>query len=201
MMSDQVEFYFDFSSPYSYFAAKKIDRSVEACNRIVVWKPFLLGVLFKITGSQPLTTIPMKDEYSLRDWERLGKMTNIKWTLPDPFPISTQNAGRVFYWLADQDPNMAKQFALSAFDTYFGHGISIEEQGVVIEIATSIGADRASLSRAMQEETIKERLKQETQAAIDAGVFGAPFFIVDGEPFWGSDRIWMIKRWLKGQTA
>ena len=96
---------------------------------------------------------------------------------------------------------MAKQFALAAFDTYFGRGISIADQDKVIEIAGSIGADTASLSRAIQEESIKDRLKQETQAAIDAGVFGAPFFIVEGESFWGSDRIWMIKRWLKGQSA
>ena len=200
-MSDQVHFYFDFSSPYSYFAAQKIDRVIETCDRTVSWKPFLLGALFKITGSRPLTTIPMKDEYCLKDWKRLGEMTNTAWTVPDPFPISTQNAGRVFYWLLDQDPEMAKKFALAVFDTYFGRGICVTDQNIVIKIAGGVGADTLSLSKAMQTEKIKERFKQETQAAIDAGVFGAPFFIVDGESFWGSDRIWMIKRWLKGQTA
>ena len=128
-------------------------------------------------------------------------MTNTAWKLPDPFPISTQYAGRVFYWLSDQDPNMAKKFALAAFDTYFGRGISIADQDKVIEIADSIGANTETLSSALQNDAIKERFKQETQAAIDVGVFGAPFFIVDGESFWGSDRIWMIKRWLKGQSA
>lgn len=200
-MSGQVHFYFDFSSPYSYFAAQKIDRTIKSCNRTVVWKPILLGAVFKITGSQPLTRIPMKDEYCVKDWKRLGEMTNTAWTLPDPFPISTQNAGRVFYWLVDQNSNMAKDFALAAFYTYFGRGISIADQDKVIEIAGSIGADTVSLSSALQGHTIKERLKQENQAAINSGVFGAPFFIVDGESFWGNDRIWMIKRWLKGQSA
>lgn len=200
-MAEPVTFYFDFSSPYSYFAAQKIDSTIEACGREVRWKPFLLGALFKITGSQPLNTTPMKGEYCLQDWKRLGKMTKTPWTMPDPFPIPTQAAGRAFYWLDDQDPALAKAFALAAFKTYFGEGRSIMAPEKVIEIAESVGADGGALSDALSEASVKQRLKDETQAAIDAGVFGAPFFIVDGESFWGSDRMWMIKRWLQGRNA
>ena len=200
-MADPVNFYFDFSSPYSYFAAQKIDSTVEACGRAVRWKPFLLGALFKITGSQPLTTIPLKGDYCLHDWERLGQMTNTPWIMPDPFPIPTQAAGRAFYWLDEQDPNQAKAFALAAFNTYFGQGINITTPEKVIEVAEGVGVDATALLVALQKDDVKQRLKDETQAAIDAGVFGAPFFIVDGEGFWGSDRMWMIKRWLQGRKA
>ena len=95
-MSDPIRFYFDFSSPYSYFAAHKIDATVEGCGRTCEWKPFLLGALFKITDSKPLTMIPMKGEYCRHDWERLAKMMDIPWTMPDPFPIPTQAAARAF---------------------------------------------------------------------------------------------------------
>ncbi len=200
-MSDPVQFYFDFSSPYSYFAAQKIDRTIEACGREVRWKPFLLGVLFKITGSQPLNTVPMKGDYCVHDWQRLGKMTNTPWSMPETFPISTQAAGRAFYWLDDQDPALAKTFALAAYDTYFGKGVSIMAPSKVVDIAASVGADGDALTEALKDAAVKQRLKDETAAAIDAGVFGAPFFIVDGEGFWGSDRMWMIKRWLQGRSA
>jgi len=200
-MSDPVVFYFDFSSPYSYFAAQKIDRTLEACGRECQWKPFLLGALFKITGSQPLSTIPMKGDYCLHDWERLGRMTGTPWTLPESFPVPTQAAARTFYWLDDNDPALAKTFALAVFDTYFGQGIDISAPEKVVEIAAALGVDGAALMAALGEDTIKQRLKDETATAIDAGVFGAPFFIADGESFWGSDRMWMIKRWLKGQSA
>ncbi|MDG2205505.1 MAG: 2-hydroxychromene-2-carboxylate isomerase [Alphaproteobacteria bacterium] len=193
-MADPVTFYFDFSSPYSYFAAQKIDSTVEACGRTVRWKPFLLGALFKITGLQPLNTIPLKGDYCVHDWERLGQMTNTPWIMPDPFPIPTQAAGRAFYWLDEQDPNQAKAFALATFNTYFEQGINIATPDKVIEVAEGVGVDGTALSVALQEDDVKQRLKDETQAAIDAGVFGAPFFMVEGEGFWGSDRMWMIKR-------
>lgn len=200
-MPDPACFYFDFSSPYSYFAAQKIDGMLEGCGRDCVWKPFMLGALFKITGSQPLNTIPLKGEYCLRDWERLGEMTGTPWTMPDPFPIPTQAAARAFYWLNDQDPELAKGFALAAFDTYFGQGTSIMAPDVVVGIAEGLGVDGEALKLALGGDAIKQRLKDETNAAVDAGVFGAPFVIVDGESFWGNDRLWMIKRWLKGQGA
>lgn len=200
-MPEPATFYFDFSSPYSYFAAQKVDQTLEACERECVWKPFMLGALFKVTGSQPLTGVPMKGDYCRHDWGRLGKMTDTPWTMPDPFPIPTQAAARTFYWIDDQDPALAKRFALAAFDTYFGQGTSIMAPEVVVGIADRLGADGDALKAALGDDAIKQRLKDETNAAIDAGVFGAPFIIVDGEPFWGNDRMWMIKRWLKGQSA
>ena len=200
-MGDSVRFYFDFSSPYSYFAAQKIDATLEACGRNCTWHPFLLGALFKITGSAPLTTIPIKGDYCRHDWERMGKMMNVAWTLPDPFPIPTQAAARAFYWLDDQDPDLAMRFALAAFDTYFGRGRDITAAEAVAELAAGLGADGDALLTALGDDALKQRLKDETAQAIDAGVFGAPFFIVDGEHFWGNDRLWMIKRWIKGQAA
>ena len=67
----------------------------------------------------------------------------------------------------------------------------------VADIAEPLGVDRDALLTAVQDPAIKERLKIETTQALEAGVFGSPFVIIDGEPFWGSDRLWMIRRWLK----
>jgi len=196
-MADPVKFYFDFSSPYSYFAAFKIDETCEALGRSVDWHPFLLGVAFKSTGSGPLTQVPVKGEYCENDWQRLARYMNVPWVLPDPFPVPTQAAGRAFYWLHDQDPAFAKRFAREVFMTYFGRGQDIASPDAVAGIAEPLGIEHGELAAALEDERVKQRLKDETQLALDAGVFGARYFIVDGEGFWGSDRMWMIRRWIE----
>lgn len=196
-MTDPMTFYFDFSSPYGYFGAQKIDETAAEFGREVLWRPMMLGAAMKETGNRPLAEQPIKGVYCERDWERLARFMNVPWTMPDPFPIATLAAARAFYWIDDQDSGKAKDFARAAFHTYFGEGRDITEAETVAAIAEPLGLDRDELSAAVQDPVIKQRLKDETAQAIEAGVFGSPFFIIDGEPFWGSDRLWMIRCWLK----
>ncbi len=196
-MSDPIRFYFDLSSPYGYFAALKIDELAAGFGREVAWHPMMLGAAMKVTGSKPLAQIPIKGDYCEHDWDRLARFMKVPWTMPEKFPIATLAASRAFYWLVDDDPAQAKRLALAAYDVYFGQGRDITEPETVAELAQPLGIDREALIAAVQDPAIKQRLKDETSSAIDAGVFGSPFFVVDGEPFWGADRFWMIKRWLK----
>ena len=196
-MSDPVRFYFDFSSPYGYFAALRIDETVADFGRDVQWKPMMLGAAMKETGNVPIAHQPIKGDYCRRDWDRMARYMKAPWKMPDPFPIATLAAARAFYWLDDNDPALAKRFARAAFDEYFGQGHDITEPEVVAEIAKPLGVDKDDLLAAVQDPAIKERLKYETTAALKAGVFGSPMVIIDGEPFWGCDRLWMIRRWLK----
>ena len=121
----------------------------------------------------------------------------VPWTMPDPFPIATLAAARAFYWLDGDNPALARKFARAAFHAYFGEGRDITGAETVADIAEPLGIDKDALLAAVQDPAIKERLKDETAKALEAGVFGSPFVIIDGEPFWGSDRLWMIRRWLK----
>ncbi|MEQ8193450.1 MAG: 2-hydroxychromene-2-carboxylate isomerase [Rhodospirillales bacterium] len=196
-MTKTIDFYFDFSSPYGYFASFKIDRLAEGFGRSPVWKPMFLGAAFKKTGAKPLVDIPIKDDYSRLDWERMGKFMEVPWRLPDPFPIAAVAPGRAFYWLHDQDADTAKQFAKAAFAAYFAEGRNISKPDVVSDIAASVGADRAAVLDTLQDPAVKDRFTRETDAAVERGVFGSPFFIIDGEGFWGSDRMWMIKKKLQ----
>tara|TARA_R110000787_G_scaffold186397_4_gene298039 strand:- start:9190 stop:9792 length:603 start_codon:yes stop_codon:yes gene_type:complete len=196
-VSKPVEFYFDFSSPYAYFAAQKIDELIEGFDRTVEWKPMLLGVALKQTGGQPLAHIPIKGDYCVHDWERLARFQELPWTMPDPFPIATQATGRAYYWIYDQDPAKAKAFAWDCLSTFFGKGEDIGAADAVAAIAARHGFDQDAVLAALGDDAVKQRLKDETNAAIDKGVFGSPFVIVDGEQFWGADRLWMVKRWLR----
>ena len=196
-MSELIQFYFDFSSPYGYFAALKIDSLAAGFERQVRWRPMMLGAAMKVTRAKPLAEIELKGDYCKRDWDRLARYMEVPWTLPDPFPIATLAAARAFYWLDDDDPALAKRFAQAAYHTYFGEGRDITDPETVAGFAEPLGIDRDALLTAVRDPAIKQRLKDETNAAIGNGVFGSPFIVIDGEPFWGADRLWMIRRWLK----
>ncbi len=197
MVGDPILFYFDFSSPYGYFAALKIDEIAADFDRQVQWKPMMLGAAMKETGNVPIVQQPIKGDYCRLDWERMARYMEVPWEMPDPFPIATLAAARAFYWLDDHDPDLAKGFARAAFGEYFGKGRDITEAETVADVAEPLGINRDDLLAAVQDPAIKERLKDETTAALEKGVFGSPMVIIDGEPFWGCDRLWMIRRWLK----
>ncbi len=195
--SDPIDFYFDFSSPYGYFAAARIDGVVAPFDRKVDWHPILLGPALKETGSKPMVDSPMKSDYALHDWARLARFMDLPWAMPDTFPISTVRAARAFYVIDNIDHAQAKAFANAIYRTYFGEGRDISETSVVGDIVASIGADRDHVLTAIETAEVKDRLRAEVDAALKRGVFGSPFVIVDDQPFWGADRFWMIKRWLK----
>lgn len=196
-MADPIDFYFDFSSPYGYLAAQRIDDLGARHGRQVVWRPFLLGVVFKTTGSEALLGVPMKGAYSAHDLQRSARRIGVPLIMPATFPFMSVAASRAFYALCDEDPQGAKKLAKALFHTAFGKGGDIGSAAAVIAVAESVGLDGEALGRALQDPAIKERLKAEVQAAIDAGVFGSPFFIVEGEPFWGHDRLAHLEEWLK----
>lgn len=191
-----IDFYFDFSSPYGYFAAEKIDALAARYGRTVHWHPFLLGVTFKVTGLAPLPTIPLKGAYSLHDIERSARYFGLPFQQPSTFPIPTQHAARAFLWLNDRNPSRAKAFGLAAYRAYFVHDVNISDLAAVLELAAKQGVDRDELAAVLTGTEIKARLAAEVELGLSRGVFGSPFVFVDGEAFWGADRLPQLERWL-----
>ena len=196
-MSDPIEFYFDFSSPYGYLASECIDAIAARHGRDVTWRPYLMGVAMKTTGSTPLVNRPMMGAYSRHDMERSARRLEVPLRFPEPFPIATIAACRAVYWMERSDAGETKPLAKALYRAYFVDGRNISEAEVVADVATGVGADRAVLLAGIQEPAIKDRLKEVTNDAIERGVFGSPFFMVDGEPFWGHDRMDEVGRWLE----
>jgi 2-hydroxychromene-2-carboxylate isomerase len=195
-VSALIDFYFDFSSPYGYFASCKIDDLAARHGRETLWRPILLGVLFKRTGAQPLPLIPVKGDYSKHDMERSARLLSVPYRFPSTFPVATQSAARAFYWLSDREPERAKSFAKAVFRAFFVDDINISEPERVVAIAAGLGESSEEIANAIADPENKERLKREVDAAIARGVCGSPFFIVDGEPFWGADRLDQLEKWL-----
>ncbi len=196
-MAAPIEFYFDFSSPYGYLAAQRIEEVVEEYQRAVLWKPFLLGAVFGTTGARPLLDIPMKGDYARHDLARSARLYDIPFVLPETFPFMSVAACRATYWLNESDPEEARELIEALYDTAFGEGQSIREPAEVAAVAERLGHDPDQVLAAVQEPRIKDLLRREVEAAVAKGVFGSPYTIVDDQPFWGFDRLDDVALWLE----
>jgi 2-hydroxychromene-2-carboxylate isomerase len=196
-MKPPIDFYFDFSSPYGYLAAQRIDAFAARFDRTVAWHPILLGVIFKSTGAVPLTEAPVKGDYARRDMPRSARFHGIdEFRMPSRFPIPTQAAARIVLALRDRDPALAASVAKALYRAYFFEDIDISDPDAAAIVAARAGADAALVRASVDDPAIKEALRKEVADAMAAGVCGSPFFIVDGEPFWGIDRFPQMERWL-----
>ncbi|NUA32077.1 2-hydroxychromene-2-carboxylate isomerase [Cupriavidus basilensis] len=199
-MTAAIDFYFDFSSPYGYFASTRIDELAQKYGRIVAWHPILLGVVFKTTGSSPLPQVPLKGDYSWLDFERTARFHNIEYKRPTHFPLPTTQAARAVLWLQNHHgDDIATAFAKSVYHALFVDDINIAEPAELVKLAEPLGIDAHAMDAGASGFQIKDQLKAEIDVAMAKGVFGSPFVIIDGEPFWGFDRFDQIEAHLKSK--
>ena len=197
-MATPVEFFFDYSSPYSYIASQAIEQMATRHGRAVDWRPFMLGAVFKVSGGAPLTQLyEPKARYSMRDFERSARFAGLQYRHPDPFPISTVNTARATLWVKAHAPERTGEFVRTAGRSFFAANRPINDPGVLREIASAVGVDADALEAGIGEQPIKDALKATSDEAIARGVFGAPFVFIDGEAFWGNDRMPQIEQWLE----
>lgn len=196
-MSKPIEFYFDFSSPYGYLASTQIEALAEKHGRSVEWLPFLVGAAMKNTGRQPLAHTPMINDYAFHDIPRFARLLKVPVEIPHPFPLATVTACRAFYWLRDNDPDKAVPFAKAVYRAYFVEQVDISKVESLAKLADGVGADVAALLAGIKSQPVKDRFREYNDAAIAKGVFGSPTVIVDGEQFWGVDRLDQVDRWLE----
>ena len=191
-MADPIDFYFDFSSPYGYLASTRIDAIADRHGRSVTWRPFVLGAAFKVTGQRPLVEQPLRGEYANRDFARSARLLGVPLELPEPFPFFALAASRACYWVGDAA--RAKALAKAIYHAAFGEGRDVTPVATVAEIARGLGIE--GVEQGVEKPETKAKLREATDEALARGVFGSPFFIVDGEPFWGHDRLEHVERWL-----
>ena len=196
-MTDAIDFYFDFSSPYGYLAAERIDAIAAKHGRTATWRPMLLGAVFQKIGGSPLVDQPLKGPYSRHDMLRSARLHGTAFNVPDPFPVNSIAACRAFYWLAGSDADTAHALARSLYRGYFVNNRDLSRPETVVEAAQALGVDGDALAAALQDQAVKDRLRAENDAALARGVFGSPTVFVGAEMFWGNDRLEQIDRWLE----
>ncbi len=195
-MSASIDFYFDFSSSYSYIAQAQLSRLAEQHRWDIRWKPIALGAVFKSRGQMPPNPNDPKGAYIWHDVVRCAAEAGLDYTWPEPFPFNGIPAARIFYVLARDDRQQAEAWARAVFNASFAEGRDCSDPAVLADVADSLGHDGQRLLEATRDDNVKQILKDVTTEAMENGVFGAPTFIVGGEMFWGADRLASLERRL-----
>jgi len=193
----RIDFYFDFSSPYSYIASEWIEALAARHARTVRWHAILLGATFQAAELRTPVAHPIKRDYTMLDFERSARFASVPLAMPQPFPIATQNAARVFWWLHAQDIERATAWAHHALRAYFTRGVSLSDSTALKGLVAEFGLMPQEAEAVWADPVWKARLKEANDTAIADGIFGAPHFVIDGEPFWGNDRRAQMERWLE----
>lgn len=198
-MSDQrvIDFYFDFLSPYGYFGSTQIDALAERHGYSVNWKVFLVGAAFKKTGQKSAADRTVIDQqYGLRDILRQAAYFGAPFTFPKVFGTSVLPPSRAYYWLYDRDPTLAHQYARKVYHNVFALDVDMRQPENLAPILTQLGLDSREVLDWAGSDEGKTRFRQETDDALDRGVFGSPYFFVGDQGFWGSDRLHTLEWWL-----
>jgi 2-hydroxychromene-2-carboxylate isomerase len=193
-----LDFFFDFVSPFGWIGAEQIGAIARRFGRSVNWHPFLLKVTVLETMGlpAPLRT-PLKGEYLLHDINRSLRYHGLVQAPDAIFGFSSVVAARTTLWARAGSSDSVEALVLALYRAHWSQGRDISEVDTVLEIVASLGLSRSDAAIALQGDELKIALREETGAAIRAGVFGSPTIIVDGEMFWGSDRLTMVETWLE----
>ena len=194
MSKPALDFWFDPASTYSYLAAMRIDTVADAAGVEVVWRPFLLGPIFKAQGleTSPFNAFPVKGMYMWRDMQRLCADAGLPFAVPknaadEGFPRNSLLAARASV-VALKQP-WGRDFVRGVYTAEFGDWSDIADPEVIADVVKSVGGDaEAVLAEAIADET-KAELRANTEKAGALGIFGAPTFITGDELFWGNDRL------------
>lgn len=197
-MRATVDFWYEFASTYSYLAALRIEALAREKAVAIVWRPFLLGPIFKAQGwgTSPFNLFPAKGAYMWRDLERLSAAQGVAFRKPDLFPQSSLKTARIA-WTDGVGPHRG-EFSRKVFLAQFAEGRRIDDESVLEDILESLGLDAAAVLVQSRSDQVKLRLRQETEEAMRLNLFGAPSFVTgDGEIFWGNDRLEAALNWTK----
>ncbi|WP_374668713.1 2-hydroxychromene-2-carboxylate isomerase [Ramlibacter sp.] len=197
-MPAPLQFHFDFISPYGYFASRRIDAIAQRHGRTVEWHAMLLGVsVLKVMGLKPLMQTPLKGDYLRRDIPRHARRMGLT------LGRSLEGGGshplamaRAFQWIKHHQPALQGAAAHTIYEAYWAEGRDLSGPASLTTLNWPEGLDGAAIAAAAASEEAATLLREAVAASIAQGVFGSPTVIVDGEPFWGFDRLGDVEAWL-----
>lgn len=193
-MTKNVEFLFDFGSPTTYLAYKQLPKIAGRHGAKIVWTPILLGAVFKATGNASPAMVPAKAKYMNTDLARFAKRYGVVLNFNSHFPVNTLPImrGAVAY----QSTPQFDMYLNAMFDAMWAHPRNLNDQHEISHVLKDIGIDPKDFMERIERPDVKERLKANTEVAVARGVFGAPSFFVQGELFFGQDRLDFVEEAL-----
>ncbi len=188
-----LEFFYDFTSPYTDLASTQVEAVAARAGAAVRWRPFLLGGVFKATGNRAPLEVPAKGRHMLTDLARWSRRLGVPLRFPGTFPIPSVLALRCA--LAAEGQGKLVPFSQAVFRAAWAEEQDIASPEVLAGLADDLGLDGAALVAAAP--GFKEALARQTAEAVERGAFGAPTFFVGEELFVGNDRLDFVEAALK----
>ncbi len=197
-MRSPIQFHFDFISPYGWLASLRIAEIAARHGRLVDWHVMLLGVsVLKVMGLKPLLDTPLKGDYVRRDIPRHARKLGLAIGRDLDAPVGNPlPAARAFCLVKHHHPHLQATMAQALYHAYWSQGRDLSTPEAVASIQLPDAMDANWLATEVQGELAATLLRREVDASLRAGVFGSPTFIIDGEMFWGYDRMGEVDEWL-----
>ena len=183
-MTKEIDFYFDFISPYTFLAYKKIQSLPKDIK--INYKPILLGGLHNLEGITAAAFIKPKLKYMINDCLLIAKKNSFDFKWNSKFPISSLSIMRGYFHIS---PSNEAQYIKIMFDAYWRNDLDISKEEILIPLLERCKIDIDIFFKIIKDPLIKDKLKNATQTAHEKEVFGAPTFIVNNKIFWGQDRL------------
>lgn len=196
-MSKTVEFYFDFGSPTTYLAWTQLPQLCAEMGATLVYKPMLLGGVFQATGNASPVTIPAKGRFMLQDLARYARRYQVPMQFNPHFPINTLGLMRAAVAVQERQTERFEAFLTMIFEAMWVEAKNLGDLAVLGEVLVTGGFDPQQLLALSAEQSIKDKLKANTEEAIKRGVFGAPSMFVGNELFFGQDRLDFVREALQ----
>jgi 2-hydroxychromene-2-carboxylate isomerase len=195
-MSKTLEFYFDFGSPTAYLAHKRLQQLHEQYGLVIDYKPMLLGGVFKATGNATPVSVPAKGKYMLEsDLPRFSRRYGVTLNMNPYFPINTLYLMRAA--IGAQQLDCLQAYIDTVFDAMWVAGKNMGDPEVVTQVLVDSGLDAPALMALSQDQQIKAALISATEEAVARGAFGTPTLYMDGEMFFGQDRLDFVEEALR----
>lgn len=191
-MADPIDVYLDFISPYGYFASLRVEALAARHGRRVRWHPMLLGVsVLKVMGLKPLLDTPLKGDYVERDVLRYAREHAVPMQRqPRDAVMNPLPSARALAWVNRHRPDDAGPVVHAIYSAYWGQALDLSTPA---SLAPVVGE---ALAQAAAGDEAAALLRAEVDASIQVGIFGSPTLVIDGEPFWGVDKLEQAERWL-----
>jgi 2-hydroxychromene-2-carboxylate isomerase len=188
-MSKTIEFVFDVGSPYTFLAYHQLPALAEKHGADIVWTPVLLGGIFQATGNKSPIEVPAKGRYSNIDLQRWAKAGGLTLQMNPNFPINTLPLMRGAIAMQMRSEEEFHRYLRAIFCAMFEKPRNLNLPTEIGTVLAEAGFDPVAFMAMIGEQTVKDRLKQNTENAVARGVFGVPTFFVGDEMFWGQDRL------------
>ena len=193
-MSQQVEFFFDYGSPFSYLADTQLAALAQRTGATIVYWPMLLGAVLKATGNASPIAVPAKGRYMGVELQRWAKHYGVPFVTNRFFPINTMQLMRGA--VAAQQADCFAEYHRAIYPAFWVDSANLGEPEVIRSVLVKAGLNANLLLARIEEPDVKEQLRLNTEEAVRRGVFGAPTFFVGEEMFWGNDRLTFVEEAL-----